>query len=100
MREHRQELVFAAIIHVLDVAVDADQAATCTPAVTLPVQAVESDVADDAPRGDVGGAMAAGVRDSRCSYADRQRVRRGAQTSRKIHTRSYATGHDERHGPR
>ena len=42
----------AAIIHVLDVAVDADQAATCAPAVTRPVQAVESDVADDAPRGD------------------------------------------------
>jgi CheY-like chemotaxis protein len=42
----------AAIIHVLDVAVDADRAATCTPAVTLPVQAVESDVADDKPRGD------------------------------------------------
>ena len=42
----------AAIIHVLDVAVDADQGATRTPAVTLPVQSVASDVADDRQRGD------------------------------------------------
>jgi CheY-like chemotaxis protein len=42
----------AAIVHVLDVAVDADQAATRTPAVTLPVQSVASDVADDRQRGD------------------------------------------------
>jgi CheY-like chemotaxis protein len=41
----------AAIIHVLDVAVDADQAAADTPAVILPVQAVESEVAADEPRG-------------------------------------------------
>jgi CheY-like chemotaxis protein len=42
----------AAIIHVLDVAVDADRAATGAPVVALPVQAVASAVADDAPRGD------------------------------------------------
>ena len=42
----------AAIIGVLDVAVDADQAATRTAAVTLPVQSVASDVADDRQRGD------------------------------------------------
>jgi len=42
----------AAIIRVLDVSVDADQAGTHTPAVTLPVQSVDGDVADDIPRGD------------------------------------------------
>jgi hypothetical protein len=42
----------AAIIQVLDVAVDADQAAICAPAVTLPVQAIESDAAGDRLRGD------------------------------------------------
>jgi CheY-like chemotaxis protein len=42
----------AAITHTLDSAVDADQAAAHTPAVIAPVQAIESDVADDRPRGD------------------------------------------------
>jgi CheY-like chemotaxis protein len=40
----------AAIIHILDVAVDADQATACTSAVVLPAQPVEGDVADDGPR--------------------------------------------------
>jgi len=42
----------AAIIRVLDGAVDADQAAPRTAAVTLPVPSVASDVADDRQRGD------------------------------------------------
>jgi CheY-like chemotaxis protein len=42
----------AAMVRILEIAVDADHAASRTPAASAPVQAIEGNVADERPRGD------------------------------------------------